>query len=398
MEKQQNILSLAFSSGPPKAKLSYRCYKISASRAEDIVFTFTTALSQIVLDINRTPRDLILHTPSQLQLFRDRIEKTPVMVEKCIHDTVYKHVVLTPSAPAITGHDGHFSYSELYHAARLLTSELQKHGVKKGSAVPVLSEKSVWVPIAMLAIVSAGASWVLLDVNHPAEYLENIIAQVEAKVILISAAHPSLRLTEVKAMVELSSTAAWYVEGNEKEIPENKTVVHPTDVAYLVFTSGSTGTPKGVMIQQNQIVTSCFSFGPVCGVTDTTRALQFASHAFDITVSDILAPLLVGGCVVIPSEEQRMNDLAAACRLYGVNYMQITPSYARQLKPSDIPMMRKMAVGGESPSRDILALWGPTGKLIQGYGPSECSVWSTMSEVCFWSWWNGAGRLESLTS
>src|SRR5690606_22408621 len=81
----------------------------------------------------------------------------------------------------------------------------------------------------------------------------------------------------------------------------------PSDLAYCLFTSGSTGTPKGVLIQHEALCSGATMHGRVFNYTPQARVLQFASYVFDACITEIFTTLVMGGCVCVPSEEQRMD-------------------------------------------------------------------------------------------
>lgn len=105
-----------------------------------------------------------------------------------------------------------------------------------------------------------------------------------------------------------------------------------------------------------------------------SRVLQFASYVFDASLLEIMTTLLVGGCVCVPNEEDRLNNISGYMKRAGVDVAVLTPSFAQSLRPSDVPGLRTLILGGEAVTNALISLWSDKVNLINGYGPSECSV------------------------
>jgi amino acid adenylation domain-containing protein len=108
-------------------------------------------------------------------------------------------------------------------------------------------------------------------------------------------------------------------------------------------------------------------------IDGSCRVLQFAAHTFDASLVEILTPLMVGGCVCIPDETERLNDLAGAINRLGVNHAVLTPSFVGFLSPSAVPGLRKLVLAGEAMAPSHVATWSHI-NLVNGYGPAESSV------------------------
>lgn len=111
-----------------------------------------------------------------------------------------------------------------------------------------------------------------------------------------------------------------------------------------------------------------------------SRVLQFASHTFDASVMEMLSCLIVGGCVCIPSDMDRMNDIPGVIRKFEVTWTLLTPSVANTLSPKSVPSLKTLVTGGEAMSSGHIAKWkGKNICLINAYGPSEASVIASTS-------------------
>jgi amino acid adenylation domain-containing protein/non-ribosomal peptide synthase protein (TIGR01720 family) len=109
-------------------------------------------------------------------------------------------------------------------------------------------------------------------------------------------------------------------------------------------------------------------------IDGTCRVLQFAAHTFDASLVEILTPLMVGGCVCIPSEHERLNDLAGAMNRMAVDHAVLTPSFVNFLTPSAVPKLRRLVLAGEAMSSSHVDTWSHIVELVNGFGPAESSV------------------------
>ena len=110
------------------------------------------------------------------------------------------------------------------------------------------------------------------------------------------------------------------------------------------------------------------------------RFLQFASYTFDACLIEILTTLMMGGTVCVPRGEDRTNgNIAAVMEEMGVTMTLLTPSFARVLKPSDVPHLKTLILGGEAMTQSHVATWADKVNLVNAYGPSECAVVATVN-------------------
>jgi non-ribosomal peptide synthetase component F len=109
----------------------------------------------------------------------------------------------------------------------------------------------------------------------------------------------------------------------------------------------------------------------------TSRVLQFASYTFDASLLEILTTLTLGGCVCVPSDEARLNNIAGVINDMNVSWTLLTPSFIQTLLPSSVPKLRTLVLGGEAMTEAHISTWANKLELINAYGPSECAVVAT---------------------
>ncbi|OJZ79485.1 hypothetical protein ASPFODRAFT_149016, partial [Aspergillus luchuensis CBS 106.47] len=110
----------------------------------------------------------------------------PARVERCVHELVAERCHTQPDAPAVCAWDGNFTYGELDQLSTALAVHLSGCGVRPEMFVPLCFEKSCWTVVALLAVLKAGAAFVLLDPSQPQSRLQELCASVNARLILSS--------------------------------------------------------------------------------------------------------------------------------------------------------------------------------------------------------------------
>ncbi|KAJ4354970.1 hypothetical protein N0V95_003349 [Ascochyta clinopodiicola] len=301
-------------------------------------------------------------------------QTVPESVDRCVHELIKTTAQGNPAASAIHAWDGEMTYGELEEVSTRLACHLVGLGVGPGSIVPLCFEKSKWTVVAMLAVLKAGGAFTTLDPEHPRTRHEQILQQTRATMVLTSAQCLTLWETSAYAVLAVDKPT---MEQLSVEAVENYRTVEPSKTVYVMFTSGSTGKPKGVVLEHRTVSTNCLGHGKAFGFTPHTRALQFASYTFDVCITEIITTLMFGGCVCIPSEDDRRDDLAKAINTMNVNWALLTPTVARVLVPSSVSTLETLVLGGEQVVHSDWKRWNDHVKVINTYGPTECSVWCT---------------------
>ncbi len=299
----------------------------------------------------------------------------PETIEKCVHEVVGEQTVLRPKAPAIKAWDAEFTYAELDTLTDRLAGYLSLFGVTTESYVCLCFEKSAYTIVGMLSVLKAGGAFVPLDPMYPMPAIEMRIKDTRAQVVLTSPCYTAMFAG--MGVHAVSIDQLFLDKLQPLNIPRSSSA-KPHDPCCIIYTSGSTGKPKGVVLEHRALVTSCNAHGSVLGVGPETRFLQFASYTFDNNLEEILTTLQRGGIVCVPSDHDRMNDLSGAVSRLGVNFMSLTPTVAMYLNPADMPTVKTLALGGEAVTKAVLDVWESKASIHNQYGPSECSINSTL--------------------
>lgn len=346
---------------------------IDGGQATHVSYALASAFTQIVSGDKRLASELDLLSDWDQQRIACWNACVPATIQSCVHHEFCRVASRSPELEAVCSWDGILSYGELDDLSTRLAHKLVGLGVALEVIVPLCFEKSVWAIVAMLAVAKAGGAYLCVDPTYPAGRRDKLLQQVEAKYVLVSAQHSELfKVSGVEALVICSKTVNAYPrsDGNALSTP-----VRPENAAYVIFTSGSTGEPKGIVVEHRALCTSVREIGKALAVGEGSRVLQYAAYSFDVSVGDIFTTLTHGGCLCIPSAQDRRDHLARAIRTMNVNQACLTSTVASLLKPLDVPSLQTLTLGGEPASRENVATWADKVTLNNIYGPAECTIW-----------------------
>ncbi|UKZ63170.1 NRPS [Trichoderma atroviride] len=296
-----------------------------------------------------------------------------------IHDVISKRASDAPDSTAVSSWDGEWTYSELDNVSSRLAAHIQSLDLGQGQAIlPLCFEKSKWIIASILAVLKAGRAFTLIDPCDPPARMAQVCRQTGATVALTSSLHSSTIATVIDRCIVINDD---FLQSLSRDTDQLKPTAKPQDMAYCIFTSGSTGEPKGIMIEHRGFVSCAVKFGPALGINPQTHALQFASYAFGACLVETVTVLMHGGCVCIPSDDDRMNSVPDFIRKSNINWVILTPSYIGTLQPENVSGLQTLVLVGEPISASIRDIWAPRVQLLHAYGQSESSTICSVTRV-----------------
>jgi len=278
-----------------------------------------------------------------------------------LHEWVAEQAERSPEAIAVGSRDAHLSYAGLMARARALASDLETLGVGPEVRVGVCLERGSELVAAILGVLLAGGAYVPLDPSYPRERLDYMLEDSGAAV-LVSAAG-------------LEPRRARSVEVRRRATPQN--------LAYVIYTSGSTGRAKGVAIEHRS-ASALLAWSRRAFVAEELEGVLAAtSICFDLSVFEIFVPLASGGRVILAENALALVDLPAAHRVRTINTV---PSAIAELVALDaVPSsVRTVNLAGEPLQGTLVEKVygaGSVGRVLNLYGPSEDTTYSTWVEV-----------------
>lgn len=360
---------------------TYSSSMLSNEQARSLAYAVSQGLkSTMTIDLQGNLRDIDLFDDHHSNQVNEWDQSVPRPVDACAYKSVWHQVSERPYAQAICSWDGNLTYAELGKFSDRLALRLVSLGVCPEVLVPICFHKSKWAVVAMFGIMKAGGAFVPLSPSHPRKHLETIVQDVGTKFVLTDAHAAGLFDDIVDRVVVVPSAEKPATAVEDCALPS----VDPGNIAYVLYTSGSTGIPKGVIIEHRALSTNIKYLGAAFGFSGDSRVYQFSSYIFDAAIMDIFVTLAAGGCICIPSEDQRANNIEAMNRMK-VTLAVLTPSVARTIDPERLETLGTLIIGGEAVGHSDVAQWAGKVRLINAYGPTECCI------ACIFNVYAGSG-------
>jgi amino acid adenylation domain-containing protein/non-ribosomal peptide synthase protein (TIGR01720 family) len=313
------------------------------------------------------PSAAMSRDPGFLELFRQR-------------------VATAPHAPAVVCDRAVTTYAELARDADRLAHRLRRLGVRAGTPVGVLVDRSPRLAVAILGVLAAGGVYVPLDPSYPADRIGFILSDAGTKV-LVADGEPARRLREAGAVLPEHVIVADADEPATDQAYPALPEPHPDSLAYVVYTSGSTGEPKGVGITHRSLVTFARDVADRLGLGAADRFLQFASPSFDVLVEELFPIWLAGGAVATSTDHivTGQVDLVELIERERVTVIELPTAYwhewVRELERLDRSLpshLRLVIIGGERVLPERLTMWRRHGiPVMHVYGLTEATCSST---------------------
>ncbi|WP_436499014.1 non-ribosomal peptide synthetase [Actinokineospora sp. HUAS TT18] len=356
----------------PTVQLNYNTDLYDAETADRLLGHFHTVLRAAAADPETPVAALPLMDDAEwAQVGRWNTTDRPQADSGSVATAIAARALRDPDAVAVVSAGHSHTYRDLLGAAADIALRLTAAGVARSDLVALHAPRSFEALAAILGIWTVGAGYVPLDADHPAERLAFVTRDCGAR-------------------VAVSAGPMTWFDGTVVSLDNLGHAEHPgvvagaRDVAYQMYTSGSTGLPKGVAVEHRSVMNLLGAMWDQVGAEPGDRWLGLTSLSFDISVLELMLPLVSGGRVVLADVDAA--DGRALLRLInaeGVTHVQATPSGWQPILAEDFTAPLVVALcGGEALSlpqaRDLR---GRVKQLHNVYGPTETTIWSTSAEL-----------------
>ncbi|OIK23782.1 non-ribosomal peptide synthetase [Streptomyces malaysiense] len=289
-----------------------------------------------------------------------------------------------PEAIALRCGDDRATYAELDAMSGGLAAALRAAGVTAGSPVGVLLRRGLWSVAAIEGIWRAGAVYVPLDPELPAQRLAFMAEEAGLEYVVTAPA--TATAAAPLAPVAVDVTAVTPDADGPRHRPD------PRQLAHVIFTSGSTGRPKAVGVEHAALASHVAAARQRLGITAADRVLAFASFSFDASLDQLLPALTSGATVVMRPEEPWLpTQVPEIVQRHELTVVNVPPTYWSELALSldrrlaaALAPLRLLVLGGEAVPADTLAVWRaavPWVRVCNAYGPTETTVTATTHDA-----------------
>lgn len=314
---------------------------------------------------------------------------SPTQAPSSVLDRIIQASKERPTAIAVIAGDERLNYHELLTRADRLAQQLLRAGIKGdgSSIIGLYAKRQPAAIVGMLGILRAGAAYLPLAPEYPKERIDYMLEDSGVEHIVIDDVNTSKQLIAPGSAYKLHPIGEAAVDPGDSTV--SFPVIHAQNRAYIIYTSGSTGRPKGVPVSHANLAWSTAARDTF--FTSSPQVfLLLSAFSFDSSIAGIYWTLCTGGALVIsPSRaEQDMQGLTQMIAHHKVTHTLLLPSLYNILleyaDPSKLASLQTVMVAGEAcPSNLIKRHFAllTTTSLVNEYGPTEATVWSTAHKI-----------------
>lgn len=372
--------------------LEYDTNLFAPETAEQMLAHYSRILESVADDVERKLSDIqILTAVEEHQLLDEWNVRAVEIPNVCFHQLIEAQAEKNPEAIAVVWKDERLTYGDLNARANQLAHYLQAQGAKPETIVGIYVERSPEMLIALLGVLKAGAAYLPLDPNYPAERLQHMTTDAEVSVLITQ------KNLFAKAQ-ELSSQSIVCIDDNWSSIALESAVnpicaATPDNLAYVIFTSGSTGKSKGVMVTHRNVVNAYVAWEEAYEISKYDSHLQMASFSFDVFTGDLARALCSGAKLVLcPSELLLESEqLEKLLRDEQIESAEFVPAVVRPLTEHlensgrILETLKFIAVGSDiwqmEEYRRLKNVCRSDARVVSSYGVTEATIDSTFFEM-----------------
>jgi amino acid adenylation domain-containing protein len=385
LQEVRNDLTIRF--GIRKAKIEgiieYNKRLYTRERVERFRRHYQQLIKEGLKDANATVTSLDMLTSEERHQFMAECPARHGHVAVCVHELFESVAEHAPARRALAYDESHLSYGELNGRANKLARRLMNIGVHEGTLVGTYLERGIELVICILAVLKAGGAYMPLDPEHPGERTKFMIEDSGATVLLTENRFVR-RLSDQRAQVVKIDSHRDKIDGESRDNP----ISHVTaqSLAYLIYTSGSSGQPKAVTVEHGNLSTVILTGKNKFDIQPSDVMAVIASFSFDISLFELLVPMVAGGAAVILGREHILNlDQLTGC-MTRITLLHSVPSLMRQIvnyirddgcQAESFRNIRILFIGGDLVPPDLLQSmkeFFPFSEVNVLYGPTEATI------------------------
>ncbi|MCP4154755.1 MAG: amino acid adenylation domain-containing protein, partial [bacterium] len=360
---------------------------------EESIKKLITFFTKIITSIINAPGEKI----SEIEIMAEE-EKKRIIYDfndteaeyprKTLHELFTEQSEKTPDNIAITGQslkDGTMetegrhalSYKELDRQSTQLAHLLVQKGIQPGAVAAVMTERSLEMIIAMMAILKAGCAYLPIAPDYPTDRIQYMLQDSNAPLLVTTTALANKEGIN-KEIIDLQQLDHLNLYGAH-ELPPSSI----TQLCCVIYTSGSTGKPKGVMIEHDSLVNLVFAQKRLFKIRENDRVLQFSSICFDASGEQIYISLLSGATLALVKKETLIDNekFEVYVKEQSITHLHAVPSFLLTLTLENNRGLKRIVSGGDVFQPELAEKWAANYDLYNKYGPTETTVTSIETKI-----------------
>ncbi len=298
----------------------------------------------------------------------------PYDTAKTVVDLLEEQAAKNPGNIAVVSENKQITYGEFNEKANALAWFLKDKGVGKGDIVSILMDQRIEMITGIFGILKSGAAYIPIDPAYPDDRINYIVKESGSKFVF-SAGNLAEKISEKGLFADITGPSMY--DGRKDNPPGTNEM---SDLCYVIYTSGSTGKPKGVMIEHGNLANFVHCMNDILGVTDKDRFTKYAGYAFDASMIEVFPPLVSGASLHIIAPEMRFSPKMVN-EYFNANNITVSflpTQFAEQfMEFEENRSLRWLLTGGDK----LKYFKKRPYRLLNVYGPTECSIISTVYEV-----------------
>ena len=322
------------------------------------------------------PADLLELSPEEFTDYTEMImaQTENADLQKTISGLMINQMIANPLRVAIIDGEERVNYLTLFKKAAEVSGALSQKGIKKGSLVAICMDRSWELIGTIIGVMQSGCAYVPLDPGYPADRINFMLTHSGAVAAIIDSEKGAQLCEGLNALLFIKDLCL---------NPDYKVYSQADDLAYVIYTSGSSGKPKGVAVAHKSLPVLSETMSKLFSVEELSGFFAGASVCFDTSVMETVGVLSLGGTIILAQNALELLDLPALSELK--TCVMVASSMQALLATKSLPMEIKCLVfGGEALKRSLVEqvhALNPNLRVLNAYGPTEDTVFSTISEV-----------------
>jgi amino acid adenylation domain-containing protein len=295
-------------------------------------------------------------------------------LETTICGLIVKQMLAHPKRIGIIDGEIKIDYKNLLKRANIVAGELQNRNVKPGSLVGVCMNRSWELVAALIGVMQAGCAYVPLDPAYPQDRVRYMLEHSRAVAAIVDNESTANLCSGVRELLWIN-----------KIRDHSDSTVRPSsnDLAYVIYTSGSTGKPKGVAVEHKSVIAMRQAMREKFSDEELKGVLAAASVCFDTSVMEIMGTLSLGGTIILAKNALELTQLPAVDEVK--TCVMVASAMQALLSTEKLPKsIQCLVFGGEALKRSLVEqvyAQNPKLRVLNAYGPTEDTVYSTIAEV-----------------
>ncbi|HNY11470.1 MAG TPA: amino acid adenylation domain-containing protein, partial [Candidatus Wallbacteria bacterium] len=347
---------------------------------DDSIKRMSSHLINILEEVTRNPElmlkeiDLIAGEELKTVLYDFNDTAMDYPRDKTFADIFDEQAEKTPDKKAVVYLDKSITYGQLRKKGEMLAEKLRSLGISRDDIAGIFVDRSLEMFIGAVGVLKSGAAFMPIDTKYPLDRIEFMLEDSKSKV-LITQKHLLDKIKFGGTVIDLEDESLY-----QNEAVSFKNISQPQDLAYVIYTSGSTGKPKGTLIEHHSLLNFSFWYKKTHQLTEADSLAKHASFGFDASIMEVFPPLISGSAIHVISEDIKLSlvDLNEYFEKNNIRGGFLTTQFAEQFNENiDNKSLRYLDAGGEKLRTYIKRGYD----FYNGYGPTECTVYTTFFRV-----------------